>query len=570
MAAEIRRNPNLQLSFADDELIVDNFAGGGGASTGIELALGRPIDIAINHDPEALAMHAANHPGTTHLCEDVWAVDIEKVVAGRKVGLAWFSPDCKHFSKAKGGKPVENKIRGLAWVAIKWAKKVKPRVIFLENVEEFQTWSPLVNGRPCPIRKGQTFKRWVNTLKRLGYQVEWHQMRACDYGAPTIRKRLFIVARCDGRAIVWPEETHAAKPCPGRELYRAASECIDWSIPCPSIFLANDEAKSLGVKRPLADATLRRIARGVMRYVVDAAEPFIVSLTHHGSDRLESIHEPFRTITGARRGEKALVRASFVSYAQQGGRNRSATDPLHTITASQKDQNAVVTAFLSHQYGASTGSSIADPTRTATVCNHQGLVTAFLSQYYGSHTKERGGDGRGQQVRLPLPTQPTENRHALVAAHIMKLRGANIGSPVTDPLHTLSAGGLHHAQVSAFLLKYYGTDQDPRLEESMHTLTTKDRLGLVTVTIGGEPYYVADIGMRMLTPAELFRAQGFPGDYIIEYGISQHQRGMFGFGDKVPLSKTAQVRLVGNSVSPPPAEALVRAQFSRIPMEAAA
>jgi len=292
------------MQIAPNELIVDNFAGGGGASTGIEMALGRSPDIAINHDAKALAMHRINHPDALHLCEDVWKVDIKAVVAGRRVGLAWFSPDCKHFSKAKGGKPVEKRIRGLAWVALRWAGLVRPRVIVLENVEEFQTWGPVLpDGQPCKRRAGMTFKRWVTQLRNLGYVVEWREERACWHGAPTIRKRLFVVARNDGQAIEWPERTHGKGKIP----YRTAAECIDWSIPCPSIFLSKEEGRAIGVNRPLADATMARIARGVKKYVLDAAEPFIVNITHQGGDRTESVSEPLRTITAARRGEKAVV-----------------------------------------------------------------------------------------------------------------------------------------------------------------------------------------------------------------------------------------------------------------------
>lgn len=295
------------------ELIVDSFAGGGGASTGIEMALGRSPDFAINHDDVALSMHRANHPKTSHLPHNIWKVDPSALCAGRPVGLLWASPDCKHFSKAKGGKPVEKSIRDLAWVIVRWAKQVKPRVILMENVEEFVTWGPLgPDSRPCPKRKGEEFQRWIRELKRLGYKVEWREMRACDHGAPTIRKRFFLIARRDGKPIVWPKPTHgdpksedvkAGKLLP----WRVAAEVIDWSLPCPSIFLTKEEARVIGAKRPLAEATMARIAKGVKRYVLDAAEPFLVSLTHHGGDRNEAVSEPFKTITGAHRGEKALI-----------------------------------------------------------------------------------------------------------------------------------------------------------------------------------------------------------------------------------------------------------------------
>jgi DNA (cytosine-5)-methyltransferase 1 len=641
------------MSIEPDELIVDNFAGGGGASTGIEAALGRPIDIAINHDPEALAMHAMNHPHTLHLCENVWNVDIKAVVAGRKVGLAWFSPDCKHFSKAKGGKPVEKKIRGLAWVALKWAGLVGPRVMILENVEEFQTWGPLVNNKPCPRRKGQTFKRWVTQLRNLGYTVEWRELRACDYGAPTIRKRLFIIARRDGEPIVWPVETHGAAGNLFLAPYRTAADCIDWGLPCPSIFLTKEEGRKIGVNRPLAEATMRRIARGVMRYVVNCAEPFIVSInhgdsggrreygiheplttatrhegralvtpfltniTHHGDDRNESIQEPLRTVTGAHRGEKALITPFLAGLGGRMGQSpeRSVDDPYHTITA--KADTALVVPFIERQFSASEGNSVADPLGTTTaggggksalIAAHItrfnqngvgsdarepldtaiagaprfGVCATFLSSYYGEKSEK---DARGGSVEQPIATQPTENRHALVAvflakhfggvvgsdlkdpmatvtaidhnalvtSHIMKMRGTNTGSAADEPLHTVSADGLHHAEVRAFLTEYYGTDQDPHLQDPIATIPTKDRFALVMVK--GHPCVIADIGMRMLTPRELFRAQGFPESYVIERARDVQS------GREVKLSKTAQVRMCGNSVSPPPAEAIVRANF---------
>ncbi len=407
-----------------NEIVVDLFAGGGGASTGIEQAIGRAVDVAINHDAEAISLHQANHPQTTHYCSDVFEVDPVAVVQGRPVGMLWASPDCKHFSKAKGGKPVSKKIRSLAWVVVKWAKAVQPRMIFLENVEEFQTWGPLnADNMPCPLRKGDTFRLWKKSLEKLGYVVEHRELRACDYGAPTIRKRLFLIARRDGQPIVWPEPTHAAPgtlPAKAKKLkpWRTAAECIDWSIPAPSIFERS---------KPLADATCRRIAKGIMRYVVNSSEPFIVSLTHQGGDRVEGLSEPFKTITGANRGEKALV-------------------------------------------------------------------------------------------------------------------------------HTVSAQGLHHAEVRAFLIKYYGTNQDPALREPLHTITTKDRFCLVTVR--GEEYAIVDIGLRMLTPRELYRAQGFPENYRIEHGA-----------DGKPLTKTAQVRMCGNSVCPPLSCAIVGANYSEVSTE---
>jgi DNA (cytosine-5)-methyltransferase 1 len=491
------RQPVLRLHH--DELIVDNFAGGGGASLGIEMALGRSPDIAVNHDPEAIAMHEANHPRTRHLCGDVWDVNPREVCGGRPVGLAWFSPDCKHFSKAKGGKPVEKGIRGLAWVAIRWAASVRPRVIILENVEEFQGWGPLLDdGRPCPARRGFTFRRWLARLKNLGYQVELRELRACDYGAPTTRKRLFVIARCDGQQIVWPEATHRPSE------YRTAAECIEWGLPTPSIF---DRA------RPLAENTLRRIARGVRKYVLDTADPFIVPVTHPGDARVHSVREPFRTITGAHRGELALCSPSMiqVSWGEREGQAPRILD-LH------KPLGTVVAGGIK-----------------------QALVAAFLAKHFGGH------ETPGTTPRRPFDTVTARDHHALVTSHLSKLYGTSTGSPMGVPVPTVTAGGGHLAEVRAFLIKYYGAEQqNPQLGLPLHTVTTKDRFGLVTVA--GEDYQIADIGMRMLVPRELFRAQGFPDRYVIDPVV----------GGK-PLSKGAQVRMCGNSVSPMVAAALVRA-----------
>lgn len=511
------------------ELIVDNFAGGGGASTGIEMALGRHVDIAINHDPEAVALHTVNHPQTRHYCEDVFAVDPCEVTTGRPVGLAWFSPDCTHHSKARGGKPKSKKIRGLAWVTVRWAATVRPRVIALENVEEFQDWGPLLpDGQPCPVSKGKTFRHFVRELERLGYAVEWRELRACDYGAPTIRKRLFLIARCDGLPIVWPEPTHgdptSAAVLSGRLLpWRTAAECIDWSIPCPSIFLSKEDGRKQGVKRPLVDATLRRIAKGVMRYVVDNPAPYIAPniipfITEHANashQRNFPIDEPLRTLcSGVKGGHFALVAPSLIQtgYGERSGQLPRALDiqkPLGTVVGSGK--HALVSAFLAKHFTGVVGSPMADPVHTVTATDH----------------------------------------NALVAAHMLKMRGTNVGSEADTPLHTISAGGTHHALVRAFLIKYYGNEKDGiSLNDPMHTVTAKDRMGLVTVA--GEDWQIYDIGMRMLVPRELYRAQGFPESYIIDRGVDG------------PLSKTAQVRMCGNSVCPPLARAIVEANVPEI------
>lgn len=536
-----------------DEIIVDNFAGGGGASTGIELALGRHVDIAINHDPEAVALHTANHPQTRHYCESVWEVNPRELEPGRPIGLLWLSPDCKHFSKAKGGKPVEKKIRGLAWVALRWAAIRKPRVIMLENVEEFVTWGPITaDGRPCPKNKGREFGAFVNALRRHGYQVDWRELRACDYGAPTIRKRLFLIARCDGRPIAWPTPTHGAPDnaeVKAKKLkpWRAAAECIDWSIPCPSIFERN---------KPLADATCRRIAKGIMRYVVNAAEPFIVKYYGEKSSsefRGSGINTPLHTQSTENRF--AVCAPVLTEHANASSpRCMPANEPLRTICAQTKGgHHALVGAFLAKHYTGVVGSELPNPIGTVTSSDHHSLVTANM--IHMGHGEGKDGSKRFshgiRSLELPINTITAQGATAgLVTAHIQRDYGQSIGHSANDPLGTITAGGGgKSALVRAFLIKYYGTDQDPRLSGPLHTITTKDRYGLVTVA--GQEYAIADIGLRMLAPRELYRAQGFPERYIID-------RGLFG-NEWRPLTKTAQVRMCGNSVCPPLAAALVKA-----------
>lgn len=497
------RPPVLRLH---EDLVVDNFAGGGGASDGIRRALGRDPDIAINHDREALAMHMANHPRTRHYCEDVFDVDPRVACGGRPVALAWFSPDCTFHSKARGAKPFRDRDRarrrrGLAWVVVRWAKAVRPRVIILENVEEFADWGPLLeDGRPDPERRGFTFRRWLAQLRGAGYAVEMRELRACDYGAPTIRKRLFIIARSDGLPIVWPTPTHGAHRAP----FRTAAECIQWEIPCPSIF---DRAK------PLAEKTLRRIGRGVWRYVVDAASPFIVPVTHAGDDRVHGIHEPVRTLTAAHRGELAFVSPTLIQtgYGERPGQ-------VPRVPGLDKPLGTCVAGGAKHA-----------------------LVAAFLAKHYGGH------EATGSRLAAPIATITTQDHHALVATHMVKLMGSCAdGQAMALPFPTVRAQGTHLGEVRAFLTKYYGTGDGQSAQVPLGTVTTRDRFGLVMVA--GEPYEIADIGMRMLQPRELFRAQGFRDDYDIEPLI-----------DGKPLTKTAQIRMCGNSVSPVMAEALVRA-----------
>ncbi|WP_306168592.1 DNA cytosine methyltransferase [Halomonas sp. MMSF_3323] len=516
------------LNLFGHEIVVDNFAGGGGASEGIEQALGRPVDLAINHDATAIAVHTANHPGAEHSVADVWDIDPEQAAAGRPVGLAWFSPDCRHHSKAKGGRPVSKSVRGLAWVAARWAAKVKPRVITLENVEEFLDWGPLMKdtrGRivPDPDHKGQTFRAFVRALSRHGYQVEWKILRACDYGVPTIRRRLFLIARRDGLPIVWPKPTHAepASPAVRRgklQPWRTAAECIDWSIPCPSIFER---------QRPLADATLRRIAKGVMRYVVEAAEPFIVPIANYGngSELVNAIGEPLRTVTAWPKGGSFAVVAPNITKFRSGAIGHRADEPMHTITANSNADN-----------------SKANPGGCAPI----GLVSAFLAKHYTGVV--------GDDLRKPLPTITATDHNAPVAVSLLNLKGCERGGrDPREPMPTVCAGGTHAAAVAAFLAPYYGsgsgeTGRDMRAPAP--TVTTKDRLQLVTVTIAGEQYAIVDIGMRMLQPHELAAAQGFPDHYE------------FAQINGKPVPKYQQVRLIGNSVCPPLAKAIVEANFT--------
>ena len=617
------------------ELIIDSFAGGGGASTGIEMALGRSPDIAINHDAEAIAMHAINHPHTRHLNSNIWRVDPVEATGGQPVGLAWFSPDCKHFSKAKGGRPVSRNIRDLAWVVILWARRVRPRIIALENVEEFRTWGPITaDGQPCKARQGHTFERWLAEFRRLGYRVEWRELRACDYGAPTIRKRLFLIARRDGKPIVWPEPTHGAPDSEevksGRRLpWRTAADIIDWSLPCPSIFLTKEEGRALGVNRPLAEATMARIAKGVVRYVLNAREPFIVTYAQQGgASRPASM--PVHTITASPKDQNQIVvpHITGVAHGYSGGRREYPIDdpigtvtgggvchamtaatltkfsensigyqpdePLHTVMAgaprhgviacsmvqtgygeregqapraldpgkplgtivASGAKHAAVAAFLAqHNAGprpGAPGRDMAEPVSTVTASgSQQALVSTFVTRQFGASIGSDTGDPVG------TVTAGGGGKTAVVSAGLVSMKGsARRDRDVTAPLPTICAGGTHAAEVRAFLIKYYGNDAEGRrIDEPTGTVTTKDRFGLVM--IDGQPYAIADIGMRMLTPRELFRAQGFPEGYIFSRGLAPD-------GTEINLTKTAQVRMCGNSVCPPVAAALIRANYSPV------
>jgi DNA (cytosine-5)-methyltransferase 1 len=506
------------------ELIVDNFAGGGGASTGIELATGYSVDIAINHDPEAIKMHKANHPNTKHYCENVWAVDPVKACNGHPVGLAWFSPDCKHFSKAKGGKPKDKNIRGLAWVALRWAGLVRPRVIMLENVEEFKTWGPL-NRRHHPIKskQGKTFERFVQQLRELGYEVEFRELIAADYGAPTMRKRFFMVARCDGKPIVWPEPTHGPADSEAVKAgllkpYVGAYTQIDFSRPCPSIFDTSEEIKEkYGIRavRPLAKKTMDRIARGLKKFVLDNPEPFIIQCNHGGERRPNDIREPMPTITG--KHGYGIVEPYMVQIGQTGftkDRSKDVREPLTTIVSK----------------------------------NEHCLISPTLIQY---HSETAQGEVRGQTIKDPIMTVDGSNRYGLVTSFLSKFYKSGTGQDMREPLHTITTSPGHFGEVRAFLIKYYGDATGQDIEQPLDTVTTKDRFGLVTIE--GVDYQIVDIGLRMLEPKELYGCQGFPDDYIIDHDYT---------GKKYPRSE--QVRRCGNAVCPPIPAALVKANLPEL------
>lgn len=541
------------------ELIVDNFAGGGGASTGIEMATGYSVDIAINHDPEAIKMHKANHPNTKHYCENVWAVDPVKACKGHPVALAWFSPDCKHFSKAKGGKPKDKNIRGLAWVACRWAGLVRPRVIMLENVEEFKTWGPL--GRrhhPIKAKQGETFQKFVQQLTDLGYEVQFRELIAADYGAPTMRKRFFMIARCDGKPIVWPEPTHA--PADSEEVkaglkkpYVGAYTQIDFSRPCPSIFDTSEEIKEkYGIRavRPLAQKTMDRIARGFIKFVLNNPKPFIIQCNHGGERRPNDIREPMPTITG--KHGYGIVEPYMVQIGQTGftkDRSKDVREPLTTIVS--KNEHCLISPTLI-QYHSETskdgvrGQTIEDPIMTVDSSNRYGLVTSFLHKYY-----DGGYKGAGETVENPLPTVTAWDHNSVVTANLIQMNNHCDGKDIRQPLPTITAGDGHFGEVRAFLIKYYGQGTGQDIEQPLDTVTARDRFGLVTIE--GVDYQIVDIGLRMLEPRELYGCQGFPDDYIIDHDYT---------GKTYPRSE--QVRRCGNAVCPPIPAALVRANLPEL------
>ena len=671
MSAQQKKHPfdfktqyGLGFSTQDDEIVVDFFCGGGGAGTGLEMGLGRAVNVAKNHSPQAISMHTVNHPGAVHYTTDVFDGDPDTECGGKAVGWFHMSPDCTHHSQAAGGQPRKREIRNLSWIGLKWAGKKKPRVISLENVKQILQWGPLIAKRckatgrvvklgggvaapgevvpvqqqflvPDPKRRGQTWAVFVAELQRLGYAVEWRVIKACDFGAPTSRERLFMIARCDGKPIVWPEPTHAKHPVKGKQKWRTAAECIDWTIPSKSIF---DRAK------PLAPATLRRIAKGMKKFVIEAADPFIVPIanwsgesvqsahdplrtvtswprggsfamaspiiapaTHQGSDRINDPHDPLPTVTCANRGELTLISPTLIQtgYGERAGqepRVPGLDQPLGTVVAGGV-KHALTAAHLVKFRFADEGKALDEPLPTITsggnyqrpagAAHAMGISTVFMAQMNGGFNTTAA-----KSVEDPLTTVTnTGSQQQLVTANLVHLRGNCDARDTADPLHTISAGGTHHGlvtafmerqfgasvgqgvdepaptitaggggksslvelqlspeveagalRVAAFLISYYGTENMSAADAPASTITTKDRLGLVTVTIKGTPYVIVDICLRMLQPAELYKAQGFPADYIISHGA-----------DGKPFTKTQQVHMCGNSVSPPPIAALARA-----------
>lgn len=588
MRADKRERAQLDMF---DEIIVDNFAGGGGASTGIELAAGRPVTIAINHDPDAILMHKTNHPYTAHYQASVWDIDPREVCRGRPVGLAWFSPDCKHFSKAKGGKPVDKNIRGLAWIVLRWAGTVAPRVIMLENVEEFQTWGPVRRGRPIKSKAGQTFRRFVGQLEGLGYAVEWRELVAADYGAPTTRKRFFLIARRDGRPIVWPEPTHAPADSPavkaGKKLpWRSAAEIIDWRLPCPSIFDTREairEKYGLSAQRPLRPNTMRRVIRGVDKFSIKAPDPFLVVVNHAVGFRGQGVAEPLQTVTAKHgygvaspvmapltvtnttnstgadvsnpvhtvttAGNQMLITPAMIQYHTEQSekvRGQDVTEPIMTVDASNRYGLAV--ASMVKYYGNDQhGQKINVPLHTVTAKDREGVTLASLSKYYGGVVGAKASD--------PLPTVTAVDHNALQTCHMVKMKGTNLGGPMSEPVQTITAGGGHFGVVITVVDKAE-RDADlkhwPEIRDLLNTYCGY-RLGpedVILFEIGGVAYFMADIGLRMLTPRELYMANGFPPDYKIDRDYT---------GTVYP--KTKQVARCGNAVPPPFATALVRANL---------
>jgi len=646
MSAQQKKHPfdfktqyGLGFDPQDDELLVDFFCGGGGAGTGLEIGLGRAVNVAKNHSPQAISMHTVNHPGAVHYTTDVFDGDPDTECGGKAVGWFHMSPDCTHHSQAAGGQPRKREIRNLSWIGLKWAGKKKPRVISLENVKQILQWGPLIAKRckatgrvvtldlvpnptkpkslinriadkgevvpvnnqflvPDPTRRGQTWSVFVAELQRLGYAVEWRVIKACDFGAPTSRERLFMIARCDGQPIVWPEPTHAKNPAKGQQKWRTAAECIDWTVPSKSIF---------GRPKPLADATLRRIAKGMKKFVIDAADPFIVPIANWSGESVQSAHDPLRTVTSWPRGGSFAIASPIIAPATHQGSDRinDPHAPLPTVTCANRGELTLISPVLVGTGGpeySGKPTSIDQPAGTLMTQNHRAIASACIVQAghgegsgkskrrshgvndicgpIGTVTASGGGQSistalmvqanggfnttHAKDIRDPMTTVTnTGSQQQLVTANLATLRKNCIGRGMDEPVPTMTAGAEHHAlleytlspeheagalRVAAFMISYYGTENMSAADAPAPTITTKDRLGLVTVTIKGTPYVIVDICLRMLQPAELYKAQGFPADYIISHGA-----------DGKPFTKTQQVHMCGNSVSPPPMAALARA-----------
>lgn len=585
---EIKRM-NAQISCLD-EIIVDSFAGGGGASTGIELAAGRVVNIAINHDPDAILMHRTNHPYTEHYQASVWEVDPKEVCRGRPVGLAWFSPDCKHFSKAKGAALVDRKIRGLAWIVLRWAGTVRPRVIMLENVEEFQTWGPVRRGKPVKAKAGQTFRKFLRQLSELGYAIEYRELVAADFGAPTTRKRFVLVARCDGMPIVWPERTHA--PRDSEEVksgklkpWRSAAEIIDWSLPGYSIFATREEIKEkYGVRaqRPLRPNTLRRIIRGIDKFTIRSGAPFLVDCNHGGDGHLRGTDLPVNTVTGKYTGGLCEAVISPITVTNTSNSVGSGADkPVHTVTTAGNQILAAANLIQYHteQSERVRGQGMDEPVMTVDSSNRYGLAAANLVEYYGNgnpldamepmHTvtaRDReavvsahiqkyfdgGYRGCGDGADRPLSTVTAMPRHGVCAAHVVEFKGQDLGQRPDRPLRTITASIGEFAVCRAVLVKSDGRSLGywPQIRELLNEYCgyqlAEDEL--ILLEMHGAMYYISDITLRMLIPRELYNAMGFPPDYVIDRDDQ---------GNEYPKDK--QVTRCGNAVCPPLAEAMVRA-----------
>ena len=579
----------IEMIFAQEtmtgEIIVDNFAGGGGASTGIEIATGRAVAIAINHDPAAILMHKTNHPYTEHFQASVWDIDPVAVCRGRRVGLAWFSPDCKHFSKAKGAALVDRKIRGLAWITLRWAAKVRPRVIILENVEEFQTWGPVRKGKPVKKLAGTTFRKFIRQLEELGYTVEYRELIAADYGAPTSRKRFYMIARCDGKPIVWPKPTHSKTGADGLPKWRSAAEIIDWSLPCPSVFATRAEIMDrYGLKavRPLAKNTMRRIIRGVDKFTIRSGKPFIVQQKFQNA--AQNIEKPLTTVTavGAHELCKPLLAPVTVTNTSNsvGG---TVGAPVHTVTTAGNQM--LVTPFLAecNHSGGGHIAPVTDAHKTITAKHTGGIVAPALIQYHTEQTEHVRASGLGTPIHTvdasnrygltcanlveyytggrpldvqdPMHTVTSHDREAVVAAHVVKFKGDNLGHGADEPMQTVTTSAGEFAVCKVYLAKMHGGDElgywplirDLLNEFCGYTLAEDE---VLLLEIGGALYYIADIGLRMLSPRELYNAMGFPPDYIIDRDYEGHE-----------YKKSAQVARCGNAVCPPVASALVRANL---------